>query len=95
MSWLRAGMWGAGHCHAMVSTHLPQLAPTTSQVKDCSLGGVSPAWGGGSSPCLCPGGQSHGEEERKARAGGNGGRKGHGTGNGTSLIGGLHYAQWR
>lgn len=61
--WLRAGLWGAGHSHTPVSTHhfLGEALLFGRGV------GVSPAWGGASSPVLSPAGQSHQEEGLKAR----------------------------
>ncbi|XP_014401208.1 PREDICTED: translation initiation factor IF-2-like [Myotis brandtii] len=61
--WLRAELWGAGHGHTLVSTHL-----FSGEGLLFGRGvGVSPAWGGASSPFLWPVGQSHWEEGLKAR----------------------------
>lgn len=61
--WLRAGLWGAGHGHTLVSTHL-----FSGEGLLFGRGvGVYSAWGGASSPFLWPVGQSHWEEGLKAR----------------------------
>lgn len=74
--WAGSRHVGAGPGHAMVSTHLLALAPTSPEVRGCSLRGVSRGvysreWG--QQPLSLYHGESHRKDSNKAQTGGDGG----------------------